>query len=127
MWFPPTSDGDARMSIPMAQRAGPTEDLSQLTVMAFLAQYRETSAHHLLSNTLIWQLPAVTITISGILVAAMFVQATRLERPPFDRIRCPPRATRHPDSRPRAAPACTRSSGEVPEGRPRERRKRSAK
>jgi hypothetical protein len=60
------------MSIPMAERGAPTEDLSQLTVMALLAQYRETSAHHLLSNTLIWQLPAVTITVSGILVAAMF-------------------------------------------------------
>jgi flagellar motor component MotA len=56
----------------MTERTAPTEDLSQLTVMALLAQYRESSAHHLLSNTVIWQLPAVTITVSGILVAAMF-------------------------------------------------------
>jgi hypothetical protein len=47
-------------------------ELSQATVTALLAQYRESSAHHLLSNTLIWQLPAVTITVSGVLVAAMF-------------------------------------------------------
>jgi hypothetical protein len=56
----------------MAEPEASTEDLPQLTVMALLAQYRETSAHHLLSNTLIWQLPAVTITVSGVLVAAMF-------------------------------------------------------
>jgi hypothetical protein len=56
----------------MEERDAPTEDLSQIRVTALLAQYREASAHHLLSNTLIWQLPAVTITVSGILVAAMF-------------------------------------------------------
>jgi hypothetical protein len=56
----------------MEERDVPTEDLSQIRVTALLAQYREASAHHLLSNTLIWQLPAVTITVSGILVAAMF-------------------------------------------------------
>jgi hypothetical protein len=49
-----------------------TEELSQTLVTALLAQYRESSAHHLLSNTLIWQLPAVSVTVSGILVAAMF-------------------------------------------------------
>jgi hypothetical protein len=48
------------------------EQLTQQAVMALLAQYRECSAHHLLSNTLIWQLAAVTITISGILIAATF-------------------------------------------------------
>jgi hypothetical protein len=48
------------------------EQLTQQTIMVLLAQYRECSAHHLLSNTLIWQMPAVTITISGLLIAATF-------------------------------------------------------
>ena len=48
------------------------EQLTQQTIMVLLAQYRECSAHHLLSNTLIWQVPAVTITISGLLIAATF-------------------------------------------------------
>jgi hypothetical protein len=48
------------------------EELSQTLVTALVAQYRESSAHHLLSNTLIWQLPAVSITVSGVLVAAIF-------------------------------------------------------
>ena len=47
-------------------------ELSQQAVAALLAQYRESSAHHLLSNTLIWQVPAVTTTISGLLIAAAF-------------------------------------------------------
>jgi hypothetical protein len=48
------------------------DELSQQAVTALVAQYRECSAHHLLSNTLIWQLPAVAITVSGILIAATF-------------------------------------------------------
>ena len=56
----------------MSASESEVQGLSQVTVTALLAQYRESSAHHLLSNTLIWQLPAVSITVSGILVAAMF-------------------------------------------------------
>jgi len=76
---PMTSDRGARLcrpearAKPMMEKSEPdVQELSQATVTALLAQYRESSAHHLLSNTLIWQLPAATITISGILVAAMF-------------------------------------------------------
>ncbi|HUP31980.1 MAG TPA: hypothetical protein VM184_03030 [Gaiellaceae bacterium] len=37
-----------------------------------LEQYRQCSAHHILSYSLIWQAPAVTIAVSGLLVAATF-------------------------------------------------------
>ena len=47
-------------------------ELSPQQQLALLAQYRECSAHHILGYQLMWQLPAVTVTISGLLVAAAF-------------------------------------------------------
>lgn len=46
--------------------------LSQQTVQALLQQYRECSAHHLVCYQLMWTVPAVTVTICGLLVAATF-------------------------------------------------------
>jgi hypothetical protein len=40
--------------------------------MALLGQYRECSAQHMHSYTLTWQVPAITIGVSGVLVAATF-------------------------------------------------------
>jgi len=37
-----------------------------------LAQYRECSAHHIHFMTMIWQVPAVTVTITGALLAVAF-------------------------------------------------------
>ena len=48
------------------------EEISQLTLMALLGQYRECSAQHMHSYTLTWQVPAITIGVSGVLVAATF-------------------------------------------------------
>jgi hypothetical protein len=48
------------------------EALSQLTLTALLGQYRECSAQHMHSYTLTWQVPAFTIGVSGVLVAATF-------------------------------------------------------
>jgi hypothetical protein len=48
------------------------EGLSQLTLTALLGQYRECSAMHMHSYTLTWQVPAFTIGVSGVLVAATF-------------------------------------------------------
>jgi hypothetical protein len=48
------------------------EGISQLTLMALLGQYRECSAQHMHSYTLTWQVPAFTIGVSGVLVAATF-------------------------------------------------------
>lgn len=47
-------------------------DPSTETVLALLAQYRECSAQHLLSYSLTWQVPAVTVAVSGLLVAVTF-------------------------------------------------------
>ena len=47
-------------------------EVSAEQVAVALAQYRECSAHHIRFMTLIWQVPAVTIGISGALVAATF-------------------------------------------------------
>jgi hypothetical protein len=48
------------------------EEISQLTLTALLGQYRECSAQHMHSYTLTWQVPAFTIGVSGVLVAATF-------------------------------------------------------
>ncbi len=48
------------------------EEISQLTLTALLGQYRECSAQHMQSYTLTWQVPAFTIGVSGVLVAATF-------------------------------------------------------
>ena len=48
------------------------DELSQLTLTALLGQYRECSAQHMHSYTLTWQVPAFTIGVSGVLVAATF-------------------------------------------------------
>ena len=48
------------------------EALSQLTLTALLGQYRECSAQHMHSYTLTWQVPAFTIGVTGVLVAATF-------------------------------------------------------
>lgn len=48
------------------------EPLSQLTLTALLGQYRECSAQHMHSYTLTWQVPAFTIGVTGVLVAATF-------------------------------------------------------
>lgn len=48
------------------------EPLSQLTLTALLGQYRECSAQHMHCWTLTWQVPAFTIGVSGVLVAATF-------------------------------------------------------
>ena len=48
------------------------EEISQLTLTALLGQYRECSAQHMHSYTLTWQVPAITIGVSGVLVAATF-------------------------------------------------------
>lgn len=42
------------------------------TQQALLAQYRECSAHHMCMYQLMWQVPTVTVTASGLLVAAAF-------------------------------------------------------
>jgi len=54
--------------------AGTSEaaEVNAQEVAVALAQYRECSAHHIHFMTLIWQVPAVTIGISGALVAATF-------------------------------------------------------
>lgn len=46
--------------------------LSQLTLTALLGQYRECSAQHMQSYALTWQVPAFTIGVTGVLVAATF-------------------------------------------------------
>jgi len=51
---------------------GTKEEISQLTLTALLGQYRECSAQHMHSYTLTWQVPAFTIGVSGVLVAATF-------------------------------------------------------
>jgi hypothetical protein len=48
------------------------EEISQLTLTALLGQYKECSAQHMQSYTLTWQVPAFTIGVSGVLVAATF-------------------------------------------------------
>jgi hypothetical protein len=48
------------------------EEISQQALMALLGQYRECSAQHIHSCTLTWQVPAITIGVSGVLVAATF-------------------------------------------------------
>ena len=48
------------------------EEISQLTLTALLGQYKECSAQHMHSYTLTWQVPAFTIGVSGVLVAATF-------------------------------------------------------
>ena len=46
--------------------------MSQQALTALLGQYRECSAQHMHSYTLTWQVPAFTIGVSGVLVAATF-------------------------------------------------------
>jgi len=45
---------------------------AQLALLARLGQYRECSMHHAVMYQLMWQVPAVTLTISGLLVGAAF-------------------------------------------------------
>lgn len=46
--------------------------LPQQTLLALLQQYRECSAHHIVCYQLQWTVPAVAVTVTGLLIAATF-------------------------------------------------------
>ncbi len=48
------------------------EAVPQQKLQVLLQQYRECSAHHVCMYQLMWQVPTVTVTASGLLVAAAF-------------------------------------------------------
>ena len=56
----------------MSLGAEQEEVVPQQKLQVLLQQYRECSAHHVCMYQLMWQVPAVTVTASGLLVAAAF-------------------------------------------------------
>jgi hypothetical protein len=56
----------------MSLGAEQKEVVPQQKLQTLLQQYRECSAHHVCMYQLMWQVPAVTVTASGLLVAAAF-------------------------------------------------------